>query len=82
MKKGAVKMPLPEGMQTIGGRIRTYRKIHNMKQKTLAKILNISTATLSRWENNEQSPDAESIIIISKELDIDLLFLLTGEKHP
>jgi len=75
-------MPLPEGMRTIGGRIRTYRKMHNMKQETLARILNISVPTLSRWENDELSPDVKSIIAISKKFDIDLLFLLTGEKHP
>lgn len=41
-----------------------YRRAHDLTQEDLAELLNVSAATISRWENLAQSPDPDHISMI------------------
>ena len=60
-----------------GAEIRFLRKQLRLKAKEFAAYLRTDVATYSRWENNAQSPGAQSDLLIR------LLYLkLLGEKEP
>ena len=46
---------------TIGEKIAHLRIVNNISQDELAKMLNISRQSLSKWENDETQPQLESI---------------------
>lgn len=48
--------------QTIGDRIKFSLNIRGMQQKELAKKLNVTEVTISRYVNNERIPRADTII--------------------
>ncbi len=48
-------------MINIGPLITTLRKEHNMTQKDLAEQLNLSTGTISNYENNVHYPDLVTV---------------------
>jgi len=54
-----------------GKQIKEYRKIHNLTQKQLAKILGVSTTTIKRWEYGKSYPRLKNfeifIELINKE---------------
>ena len=39
-----------------GDRIIAYRRLHNLSQKGLARLLGVSVGALRRWEKNERRP--------------------------
>lgn len=43
-------------LKSIGEQIRYYRKLKGLSQKELAKKLNVTWETVSRWENGRVSP--------------------------
>lgn len=66
---------------TIGDIIREHRREHHMTQEDLAKAVNVTGATVSRWENSEiRKMGTESKKKLSEVLDIDMaLFLFPNE---
>lgn len=46
----------------IGKALQKHRKEHGMTQEQLAKILNLSRQTISKWENDRGFPDIENLI--------------------
>lgn len=42
---------------TLGERIQKYRKMKELSQEELGKLLHISRQTISKWESNQSSPD-------------------------
>ncbi|WP_049945541.1 helix-turn-helix domain-containing protein [Candidatus Stoquefichus massiliensis] len=44
-----------------GERLQTLRKEKNLSQEELARILNVSRQTISRWESSLSSPDLEML---------------------
>lgn len=62
-------------MNTIGNKIRVFRKLNGMSQLDLELAINTSTGTISRIENNETNPSKETILRISKVLKINSLGL-------
>lgn len=50
-----------------------FRRAQNLTQGDLAELLNVSSATISRWETNTQSPDPQHIIMIENLLGIQRL---------
>jgi transcriptional regulator with XRE-family HTH domain len=46
---------------TFGERIRTNRIRHNMSQKQLAELLNVTPQTISKWENDLSEPGFQMI---------------------
>lgn len=60
--------------------INTKRKEKGLTQLQLARLLNVSNRTVSKWENGDGFPDITLLPDISKELDVTIDELLTGVK--
>jgi len=63
-------------LNTVGNRIKTLRKEHNLNQKEFAKILNIQNTTLSQYENGINTPSDEMKIMIADYFDVSIDYLL------
>ena len=65
---------------SIGERIAELRKAQNLSQGQLADAMNVSRQAVSKWENDQSSPDSLNLIRLSELLDTDLEYLTTGRK--
>ena len=63
---------------SIGERISTRRKEQNISQYELAKRLQVSRQAVSKWENDQTSPDTLKLIQLADALDTDVEYLATG----
>lgn len=63
---------------SIGERISELRKKQNMSQGKLADYLGVSRQAVSKWENDQSSPDTINLIRLADLLDTDVEFLATG----
>ncbi len=66
--------------EKIGKFIAKQRKAKKLTQEELATKLKINNKSISRWENGKCMPDLSLLIPLSKELDVSLNDLLSGEK--
>lgn len=64
----------------IGKFIAELRKKKKMTQEELAEKLGVTNRSVSRWENGKCMPDLSLLPLLSKELDITINELLSGEK--
>ena len=58
-----------------------FRKENNYSQEELAKKLNISRQSVSKWENGDTLPSIDNLISLSGLLNISLDELITGEPY-
>lgn len=58
-----------------GARLEELRKDNNMKQEDLAKLLGVSTATISAYERGEMLPKVGNLIKIAEILNISIDYL-------
>ena len=65
--------------EKIGIFILENRKKKKLTQQELAKKLGITNRTISNWENGKYLPDYNLLIPLTKELDISVSELITGE---
>ena len=65
--------------EKIGKFISENRKKKNLTQNELAKKLKVSNHTISNWENGKSMPSYELLLPLTKELDISLSELISGE---
>lgn len=65
---------------SIGERIIELRKASGISQYELSKALNISRQAVSKWENDQSSPDATNLIRLADLLDTDIEYLTTGRR--
>lgn len=65
---------------TLGEKIRKKRKHKKMKLTELAEILNTTAPTVSRYESNKREPNYETLLLISKALEVPISELL-DEKY-
>jgi len=63
-------------------RLKNILKHKHISQKELAEICNVAQSQVSRWLNGIVYPSAENLIKISKALNVDIHWLLTGEGEP
>ena len=65
-------------------RIRNLREDNDLNQEAIAKILNVSQTTYSRYESGILDIPSESLIKLAKfyKTSIDYLVGLTDEKNP
>jgi transcriptional regulator with XRE-family HTH domain len=56
----------------IGENISNLRKEKNLTQEELAKLINVSSKTISSYETNRSIPNIEILILLSKVLDTDI----------
>lgn len=57
---------------SIGKSLQHYRMDSGMMQEQLAKLLNVSRQTISKWENDRSFPDIENLIWLCDLYDISL----------
>lgn len=62
---------------SLGQKIRASRKSCKMTQEQLADLLDISRVTVSSWENDENAPTVENIVLISRALSVTTDYLLS-----
>lgn len=65
----------------IGERIKHIRKTNNMTQIEFSYVVGIAQGTLSEIEAGKAKPSFEMIYEIKKHFQIDLDWLIMGEKH-
>ncbi|MBE6140375.1 MAG: helix-turn-helix transcriptional regulator [Firmicutes bacterium] len=63
----------------IGKKIKELRKKHNITQVELAKAIHVSDKTISKWENDNNGTDYQTIKRICKYFNISTSELLEGE---
>lgn len=65
---------------SIGERISALRKERSMSQGQLADALEVSRQAVSKWENDQTSPDTIKLIKLAEVLDTEVEYLATGRK--
>lgn len=63
---------------SIGERIADLRKQRNLSQGDLAKAVSVSRQAVSKWENDQTSPDTIRLIQLADILDTEVEYLATG----
>ena len=56
------------------------RKSENISQGKLASLLDVSRQAVSKWENDQSSPDTLKLIQLADVLKTDVEYLATGKK--
>lgn len=64
----------------IGALLRVLRKEKNLSQEQLAERLNVSSRSVSRWENGNTMPDISLLIELADFYEIEIRDLLSGER--
>lgn len=65
---------------SIGERITELRTQKNLSQGELASALSVSRQAISKWENDQSSPDTIHLIQLADLLDTEVAYLATGVK--
>ncbi len=65
---------------SIGERIVQLRKDNEMSQGDLADALEVTRQAVSKWENDQSSPDTLRLIKLAEVLDTDIEYLATGRR--
>ena len=65
---------------TLGTRIAELRKQAGYSQEYLAQALNISRQAVSKWEQDQTSPDTGNLIALASLLGVSVEYLATGKK--
>ncbi|MDD6995733.1 MAG: helix-turn-helix transcriptional regulator [Candidatus Borkfalkiaceae bacterium] len=60
----------------IGKRIRELRQEHNLRQKQLAKSINVAANTLSQFESGKANPGYEVLIALADYFEVSTDYLL------
>ena len=61
----------------IAEKIVLLRKKKGISQEELANKLNTSRQAVSKWENNQSTPDLEKLVALSKYFNVTTDYLLT-----
>ena len=65
---------------SIGERITELRTQKSLSQGDLASALSVSRQAISKWENDQASPDTIHLIQLADLLDTEVAYLATGVK--
>ena len=63
---------------SVGERIIDLRKARDLSQGQLATLMGISRQAVSKWENDQTTPDTLNLIRLSEVLDSDIEYIATG----
>ncbi len=65
-------------------RLRDLRRENNLTSRDLAKLLNVSQPTITRWENGLQEPSKKNVKKLASYFNVssDYLLGLTDEREP
>lgn len=64
---------------SIGERITRLRKEKDLSQGQLAALMAVSRQAISKWENDQTSPDTLNLIKLAEVLGSEIEYLATGE---
>lgn len=64
----------------VGSRIREFRTYAGLSQEGLAKLLEVATNTISRWETATYKPSLEDLEKLSRKLGKSVLDFFPGEQ--
>ena len=64
----------------IGKFIAALRKEKGLTQEQLGEKLGVTNKTISRWENDNYTPDVEMLALLSKEFGVSINELISGER--
>ena len=69
-------------MNILGERVKELRKEAGLTQIELGEKLGVDRNTIRRWENNENPPSEENLVLLSRCFDVSMYYLLgiTDEK--
>lgn len=68
-------------METFGQRLQQARNKKKMTQTALAYQVEVSSQKIiSNWENDVAKPEMDTLIVVSKILEVSIDWLLTGEE--
>ena len=62
--------------------LKQIRKERNLSQEDLAELLDVSRQAVSKWEQGEGYPEAEKLLLLSKQLNISLDSLMSTGSKP
>ena len=65
---------------TLGEKIQLLRRSRGLSQEQLAAELDVSRQAISKWENDQSSPDTIHLIQLADLLDTEVAYLATGVK--
>lgn len=68
-------------MDTLGKKIREYRKRKGLTQRQLADLIGVKHNSISDWENDKNKPYADTLELLLWALDVDANTLL-GWDNP
>ena len=63
---------------SVGERIATLRKGRDLSQGQLATLMGVSRQAISKWENDQTTPDTLNLIRLSEVFDSDIEYIATG----
>lgn len=66
---------------TIGMRISTLRRERGYSQEYLAERLGVSRQAVSKWEQDQSSPDTNNLIALAELLGVSVEYLATGKRE-
>ena len=66
---------------SIGERIKNLRKSKGYSQEELAKLINTTDKTISKWENNRLEPNITSLTLMSNIFNISIDYLVNGTNY-
>ncbi|HHW22421.1 MAG TPA: helix-turn-helix transcriptional regulator [Clostridiaceae bacterium] len=64
----------------IGKFIAQLRREHHLTQEALGAKLGVTNKTISRWENGNYMPDIEMFQLLSREFNVSINELISGER--
>ncbi len=66
--------------QKIGTFLKTLRNEKGFTQEELAEILNVSSRSISRWENGKNFPDISLLVQLAELYDVEIIEIIDGER--
>lgn len=59
--------------------LKSIRQERHISQEELAEIIGVSRQAVSKWEQGSGYPEMEKLLVLSKELNVSLDYLMLGE---
>lgn len=66
---------------TIGARIAQIRKENGLSQEAFGEALGVSRQAISKWESNQSVPEVEKLLMIHKQFQVSVGWLLGTEEN-
>lgn len=63
-------------------RIKELRKMHHLTQAMLAELINVKTATVSKWEGGFQEPGKDALLKMSRFFNVPVEYLIGSVDIP